>query len=567
MSDTAKPPARHRLAVEIEPGSSGHPDLFALVLGHERTALAPGKSWPQTDHFKWATRGILEAPQSFAVHPDGSVDYNGETFRPTGPDAAHSLEKQINRRHPASTAPAPKPPARPHHDSQGRPSRGFRLHLDHLGHIQVQAFRGSEHTETGLRGLAHLAVDGWMRPPQSLHIDPLQRYLELDGVRFENNADGAQRLEDHLNAHFIPAHAPGSAHAIEIRENPAASTGFDIRFWTVRAGARTEVKGHLSQEKLEILQDRDKCDLLQPGILLRVSPPFLYIRRRQHDGSEEPIAGLPDIKYRGVSASELERVLNHPRLRNPATLSPTEQPTAEPAATPAPEAAAPQPLPNHKPVPFNPPLKSPPPRAASRSDAPAPEPPAPSLPEVPAIVPPSASTDVLPPPFNTTAPGSIHELAFRELAHRLHFPVQDLLLSLPRVFQDRRFEILDFNGEEISSVLQLRTDHFYGFYLTHLGPGTIDLVYACHGTHLEWGTHKCTVQPTVRAETAEFRGPALLGLAQNRDQHFVFIVDPQYRAWVQIHEKVCLDAYAHFLTPTEWALDPDSFPLIWPIPA
>jgi hypothetical protein len=155
---------------------------------------------------------------------------------------------------------------------------------------------------------------------------------------------------------------------------------------------------------------------------------------------------------------------------------------------------------------------------------------------------------------------------FRELAHRLHSPVQDLLLSLPRIFNDRRFEILDFNGEEISSVLQLRTDHFYGFYLTHLGPTTMDLVYACHGTHLEWGTHKCTVQPTARAETAEFRGSALLGLAQNPDQHFVFIVDPQYRDWVKVHEKACLDAYAHFLTPNEWAADPTSFPLIWPPP-
>jgi hypothetical protein len=178
-----------------------------------------------------------------------------------------------------------------------------------------------------------------------------------------------------------------------------------------------------------------------------------------------------------------------------------------------------------------------------------------------------APADVLPAPFNTTDPGSVHECVFRELAHRLHFPIQDLLLSLPRVFKDRRFEILDFNGEEISSVLQLRTDHFYGFYLTHLAPNTIDLVYACHGTHLEWGTHKCTVQPTARAETAEFRGSALLGLAQNRDQHFVFIVDPRYRDWMKVHEKACLDAYAHFLTPTEWAADPDSFPLIWPIPS
>jgi hypothetical protein len=135
---------------------------------------------------------------------------------------------------------------------------------------------------------------------------------------------------------------------------------------------------------------------------------------------------------------------------------------------------------------------------------------------------------------------------------------------LPRVFTDRRFEVLDFNGEEIVSVLQLRTSHFYGFYLTHLGADAVELVYACHGTHLEWGHHKCAVQPQAGAETAEFRGPALLGLAQNADHHFVFVVDPRFREWIQPHEKACHEAYAHFITPDVWARQTGDFPLIWP---
>jgi len=573
MSDTAAPSSRHRLSIEIEPGCGGHPDLFTLILGHERTPLAPGKSWIQTDHFKWATRGILEAPQSFVVHPDGSVDYNGETFRPSSADAAKALEAQINRKHLQDTGPAPRPAPRAHHGDSGHPPRTFRVHLDPMSHILVQAYRGSEHTETGLRGLSHLAADGWMRAPRSLRIDPLQRSLELDGILFENDAEGAQRLENYLNEHCQPVTAPGSAHPIEIRENPAASTGFDIRFWTVRAGARTEVKGQLSQEKLEILQDHEKCDLLQPGILLRVSPPFLYIRRRHHDGSEESIPTLPDMKYRSVSATELERVLNHPLIRNPATLSPTELPTPVTSGVASSHETDPQPRhssvpePSQPPAPFNPPPKSPPPRASSRTVPPA-LPPSdnPSLSDVPPVLP--ATTQLLnPPPFDTTEPRSIHEPVFRELTHRLHIPVQDLLLFLPRVFNDRRFEILDFNGEEITSVFQLRTDHFYGFYLTHLTSQTVDLVYACHGTHIEWGTHKCTLQPTAGAETAEFRGPALLGLAQDPNHHFVFIVDPQYRDWVKTHEKATQESFAHFMTPAQWALQPDLFPLIWPIPA
>ena len=79
MPDSAAPSSRHRLAVEIEPGSTGHPELFAVAFGNERIVLSPAKSWIQLDHFKWVTRGIIEAPQSFAVHADGSVDYNGET--------------------------------------------------------------------------------------------------------------------------------------------------------------------------------------------------------------------------------------------------------------------------------------------------------------------------------------------------------------------------------------------------------------------------------------------------------------------------------------------------------
>lgn len=565
MSDSAAPSPHHRLAVEIEPGSSGHPELFAVAFGNERIVLAPAKSWIQLDHFKWVTRGIIEAPQSFAVHADGSVDYNGETFQPATPNAHAALTEQINKRHASGTGAIPKPTASHTRDTHSQAHPAFRVHLDHSSHILIQAFRGSERTETGLRGIAHLAADGWMRTPQSLHIDPLQRYLELDGVRFDNDASGAQSLEEFLNQHFVPPTASGSAHPIEIRENSAASTGFDIRFGIVRAGTRIEIKGHLSQEKLEILQDHAKCDLLRPDILLRISPPFLYIRRRHHDGSEEPIPELPDLKYRGVAAAELERLLNHPLIRNPATLSPTD--TAILQASPASATISPQaPEPERQPPAFTPPPKSPPPRANPRPTPPT-APAADSEPHPSAAPPPPpapTSPPPIPTPFRAGDTPKIHESIFHELTHRLHIPVQDLLLSLPRVFTDRRFEVLDFNGEEIVSVLQLRTSHFYGFYLTHLGADAVELVYACHGTHLEWGQHKCTVQPQAGAETAEFRGPALLGLAQNADHHFVFVVDPRFRNWIQPHEKTCNEAYAHFITPDVWARQRGDFPLIWP---
>ena len=91
--------------------------------------------------------------------------------------------------------------------------------------------------------------------------------------------------------------------------------------------------------------------------------------------------------------------------------------------------------------------------------------------------------------------------------------MQDVRLSLPWVFADRRFEILSFSGQEIGSVLELRSEEFYGFYLSHISERRIDFVYACGGTHIEWGPDKCVLQPSAHAEAMEFAGSALLALA------------------------------------------------------
>lgn len=323
-------------------------------------------------------------------------------------------------------------------------------------------------------------------------------------------------------------------------------------------GQSSKIKGHLGQDKLHILQDHDRCDLLDPHVILRLSPPFLYLRRRRPDGGEESIPGLPDIKYRSITSLELQRILNHPLVRRDggpadASAQATVPAVAPPPPPPTPPPPVPRPLsPSLPPAPTEPPAKRPPPQAvllAPSENAP----------------PPRAFAEDLKRLFTIKNPREINEGVFRRLAERLPVPVQDLvLLSLPRVFDDRRFEVLDFNGTEITSVLQLRGEAFYGFYLTHLGPDRVELVYACHGTHLEWGTDKCSVQSAVGAETAEFRATALLGLAQNAANHFVFLVDPAYQTWIKPRENDCAAAYAHFLDLTEWARHRENFPLIWP---
>lgn len=674
---------RPRVTASVETGLDGKPNGFALTLGDERTLLEPGKTWVQTDHHKWVTRGIIEPPQSFGVRPDGSVDLNGEHFDPSSPDAVPTLTEQINKRHLPTSAEKPKPVATRKSPAARSGRVEYRVHLDPLGHLLITATRGAESTETGLRGLTHLAAEGWLRRPGQFHLDPLQRYVEIDGERFECNQAGAEALGALLNSRYVPPVSAASGQAIEVRENAASSTGFDIHFWIHRAGTRFEIKGHLSQDKLDILQDHDRCDLIQPGVILRLSPPFLYLRRRRPDGIEEPLPGLPDVKYRGMPAADLQRILNHPlirkqgapattgeessdeglpsdiaeirvtrhaadhrqlwldlvrlnggqltraltrhnldelagqglfrpgeavsmsidnlelhvqsessgaheRLRLDATTADDElqraghlltaalrKPTPVARTVNAPESDSEVAIPPPTPPP---PLSSPPPRST--------QPPSPSIPVAeaarrPSPPPPPPKPSPSSPPsdrgeeddlddatrarFADTDPQHVSIGVFEQLAHRVGWPVQDLLLSLPRVFSDRRFQVLPFGDGEVRSVLELRSETFYGFYLTHLGPANIDLVYACRGTHIEWGLTKCVLQPGVGAESVEFRGPALRGLAQDARNDFVFLVTPKYLAWVQPYAKACAEACAHFLTVGEWARRRTEFPLIWPV--
>jgi len=193
---------------------------------------------------------------------------------------------------------------------------------------------------------------------------------------------------------------------------------------------------------------------------------------------------------------------------------------------------------------------------------------APALPsgvEIPA--PPVPSRPALDPAvlalFSQTDPLRVNAGIFRRLADRFDVAVQDVRLSLPRVFADRRFEILSFGGQEISSVLELRSEQFYGFYLSHISEKRIDFVYACRGTHIQWGPDKCVLQPSAQADAMEFAGSALLAMAQTRDDEFVFVVTGAYKQWVKPYESRCRGASAQFLAVNDLAADPDSYTRDW----
>jgi hypothetical protein len=694
--------------------AEGRPKVFTLTLGHETVTLDPGKTWIKADAFKWVTRGLMEEPQSFHVLADGTVDVNGEKIGLLDHDGQTKLEHEMNKRHtpPVATKAPAAVSSRVAAVAQAPRSDHvqFKIKIDHLGHLMVECHRGSERVETGVRGLPGLIQNGLMLKPKILHVDPLLRAVEIDGVRFECNEAGAQQLEAALNARYSPRLQSEGDAAVEVKENPAASTGFDIRFFTVRAGARFEIKGHLSQDNLDILQDTNRCGLLKAGIVLRLSPPFLLMRRRRHDGSEEKIPELPDIQYRHIAAHQLQKILNHPLIRraggaaspdtetlpgesskeivamqlerNPhnksllwlkcltnqggaegkafthhnvadlqhagvfrpeldVTLSldhrtlgilnkttnqeekitvdinsadedlakasemltaalkpPTSKPTRsgvelKPSSEPpdgmaenvrqasrmpvqeAPRlttdaAAMPGPPSNHIPAEQTSPvaeshIEAPSPSASEASKTRVLEPTTVAPPQVeqpkPEDPPLDAAVLAL---FKETDPLRINLEVFQRLTQRLELPVQDLALSLERVFENRRFQVVSSTHPEVTSILELRSSEFTGFYLSHVSERKVLLVYARDGKHIQWGTIKCELQASVASEPDEFRGSALLGLAINRAGHFVFVVTPEYNNWSKSRAKTYEEAEVHFATVKEIAAAPGDYSLIWP---
>ncbi|MCL5098718.1 MAG: hypothetical protein M1608_14545 [Candidatus Omnitrophica bacterium] len=312
---------QRKVVAGLQVDAEGKPGCYSLTFGNETVKLEPGKTWVKVDAYKWVTRGLVDPPQSFHVQADGSVDINGEKIGIHAADGIAKLEYEINKRHVvAESELQPKTASAARLASAATPIQRpdkvqFKVRLDLLGHLMIECTRGTERVDTSLRGFNMLIQNGLLIKPLSFYVDPLQRAVEIEGERFECSEAGGQHLQDVLNARYAPSLKGEEENAIEIKENPASATGFDIRFVTVHLGARFEVKGHLAQERLDILQDPAKCDLLQPGIVLRLSPPNLLIRRRQPDGGEVKLPELPDLQYRRATVAQLQHVFNHPLVR------------------------------------------------------------------------------------------------------------------------------------------------------------------------------------------------------------------------------------------------------------
>lgn len=179
---------------------------------------------------------------------------------------------------------------------------------------------------------------------------------------------------------------------------------------------------------------------------------------------------------------------------------------------------------------------------------------------------PAAAGRAYPEPFIEEDPLVVNRAIFDELVSHLGVALQDLLISLPPAFTDRRFEVLSFSHPEIAGMLDLRANEFFGFYLTHVNEANVLLVYACQGRHVEFGPQRCLLQASHAADPQEFKGHALLGLAQDTDSNFVFVVTPAYRQWAAQHEAPFRQACVRFATPDDIVAAPAGFNLIWPTP-
>ena len=144
--------------------------------------------------------------------------------------------------------------------------------------------------------------------------------------------------------------------------------------------------------------------------------------------------------------------------------------------------------------------------------------------------------------------------------------VQDFIFNLPRVFEDRRFQIVALDGREIDSVFDLRSPQFHGFYLIHFNESKLGFVYACRGARIEWTPSHSVIQPSAGAEAAEFKEYGLRGLAREAAGGFVFVVESVFREWARRHEKACAEIGAHFVTIAEFAGGRAGYQLIWPKP-
>jgi hypothetical protein len=68
----------------------------------------------------------------------------------------------------------------------------------------------------------------------------------------------------------------------------------------------------------------------------------------------------------------------------------------------------------------------------------------------------------------------------------------------------------------------------------------------------------------LKTEPEVYPTSALLGVAQDANNEFVFIVQRAFKEWIKEREKRCVDVTVYFMTTSEIASAADKYKWIWP---
>jgi hypothetical protein len=359
-------------------------EVFTLTLGGETIQLLPFRNWGQLDVHKWRVQGKLPGTPAGLEIAFDHVKVGGESVPVNDPDACRKLEDAFNEwlalekenlevaRKRTQARPAPAASGLPR---EAAPQKlHFRVEVDKRSQVHIHVMRGNEAlASVGLtaQGFGGLFSQGLMRKPRVLDIGALHDWVELDGelCSFEHGNNDAAKFERLLNEKYLPTETLGLGKDILIFANAASPTGFDIQFPVTLGGVSETKRRTLNDAALELLQEPARCGLLQPGLIIKLSPPTFIFKRKTFDGGEAYLEKTPGnlvrvvaddgrerlidlsqpVNYARLSVVEMMAVFNHPAVNrhssaaqaNPAPVKAPELPPAAPIALEAPAASRP----------------------------------------------------------------------------------------------------------------------------------------------------------------------------------------------------------------------------------
>lgn len=358
-----------------EAGKEVEISIYTVTLGEQTIELLPFKNWIQLDVHKWVVQGKLPAsPAGLEVTLD-HVKVAGETVLHRDPDGCAKLERVFNewlelergtlemaqkRLH--SKAVNQTTPSLKRHESQ---PLHYHVQVDQQHQVHIQCLQGREVLASiGLNvpGFNSLADQGLLRKPRNLKVGVLHDWVELDGMlySFEKGKNDGNALERVLNERYLSNLALGQGKDVVVFANAASSTGFDIQFTALQGGVPDNRRRPLNEDTLELLQDPNRCGLLQSGLVVKLTRPTIIFKQKTSDGGEryleqsalntvfvggdtgveKEIDLSQPVNYLRLSAVELSTVFNHPAINKhgqqpgPSIAQPAETKTTSPKAFP-----------------------------------------------------------------------------------------------------------------------------------------------------------------------------------------------------------------------------------------